>query len=557
MKLVECVPNFSEGRNMDVIHKITGAMDEVDSVTVLDVDPGADTNRTVVTLVGPPDAVIEAAFRGIRCASEVIDMRKHRGAHARMGACDVCPFVPVADVTMEECAEFARTLGKRVGQELGISVYLYENAASRPERRNLATVRAGEYEGMAEKLKDPKWAPDFGPTTLHEKAGVTAIGAREFLIAYNVNLNTQSKKIAHEIALDIREQGRRERDENGKVVRDEDGNIVMQAGRLKHCKAVGWYIDEYGLAQVSINLTNYHVTPPHLAFETVRELARNYGVRVTGSELVGLTPKEALLMAGRYYLAQQHRSPGIPEDDLLHIAIKSLGLDDLTPFDAKDKVIEYRIAEPFGPLASMTLTGFADETSRESPAPGGGSVSAYAGAMAASLAAMVANLTFGKPKYEKLFDTMCRVAQQGQELKDRLLRLIDEDTAAFNAVLEAMRLPKKSDEQKAQRAQAIEDANQHATEIPARVLAACVEVMPLAREMVRCGNPNSVSDAGVAAEMACAGAHGAAMNVLINLGGIQSEAFKTEKQNFAREKLEQADAALAEIRQQVMDKMSD
>lgn len=556
MKMIECVPNFSEGRNRQVIDKITQAIEAAGGVTVLDVDPGADTNRTVVTFVGEPECVIEAAFAGIKKASEVIDMRHHQGAHARMGATDVCPFVPVSDVTMKECVAYSRTLAKRVGLELGIPVFLYEFSAQEEKRRNLATVRAGEFEGMAEKLSKPEWKPDFGPSAPHETAGVTAIGARKFLIAYNVNLSTRSKQIAHEIALRIREQGRKKRDARGKFVRDDAGKIVLDPGKLKACKAVGWYIDEYQQAQVSINLTDFEETPPHVAFEQVREEARDLGVRVTGSELVGLIPKQALLMAGRHYLRAQDGSLGIPEKDVLDLAIKSLGLDDLTAFDAREKIIEFRVGEPFGPLANMKLHEFADETSTDSPAPGGGSVSAFAGALAASLASMVANLTLGKKKWADRADEMNAIGEACQKLKDRLLQLIDEDTDAFNQVMAAMRLPKKTESQKSQRESAIEAANQHATEIPLNVLRACAQIMPHALAVVRKGNPNSASDAGVAGEMAHAGARGAAMNVRINLLGIQDEAFGQRMRQEAHKLLSEVDATLTEIRAEMEQKLT-
>ncbi|PIE02618.1 MAG: glutamate formimidoyltransferase [Acidobacteria bacterium] len=544
MKIIECVPNFSEGQNLTVINQITDEIKKVEGVTLLDVDPGFDTNRTVVTLVGEPEPVLEAAFQAIKKASEVIDMRKHHGAHARMGATDVCPLVPVAGVTMEECIQHSHTLAKRVGEELGISVFLYEHSATKEERKNLATVRAGEYEGMAEKIQTPEWKPDYGPTKLNETAGVTAIGARDFLIAYNINLNSKDTAIAKDIALDIREQGRRARDENGKLIRDKNRKFVRQEGKLKCCKAVGWFIDEYNVAQVSMNLTNFNVTPVHRAFEEVREGARTRGARVTGSELVGLIPLKAILSAGEYYLAKQGRTAGIPEKEIIHIAVKSLGLDDLTPFDPKEKIIEYRIKELYGPLASMRLHEFADETSSDSPAPGGGSVSAYAGAMGAALASMVGNLTMGKKKWQPLFPTMDQIACEGQKIKDELLGLIDEDTEAFNKVIDAMRLPKKTEAEISARNTAIEQANKHATHIPMRVLKLCARVLPLAHEAVLKGNPNSVSDAGVAAEMAAAGANGAAMNVLINLKGIEDEAYCAEMN-------QQTDALLMEIENQL------
>jgi glutamate formiminotransferase/formiminotetrahydrofolate cyclodeaminase len=555
MRIIECVPNFSEGQDLAVIQQITDEIEKVEGVTLLDVDPGSDTNRTVVTMVGSPEPVIEAAFQAIKRAGEMIDMRKQHGAHARMGATDVCPLVPISGVTMEECVEYSKKLAQRVGTELGISVFLYEYSATKEDRKNLAVIRAGEYEGMAEKIQTPEWKPDFGPTVLNEQAGVTAIGAREFLIAYNVNLNSQATAIAKDIALDIREQGRRAKNEKGKLIRDAKGAFIMQEGKLKACKAVGWFIDEYNIAQVSMNLTNFDITPVHKAFETVREEARERGARVTGSELVGLIPLKAMLEAGRYYLAKQGRTAGIPEKEIIHIAIKSMGLDDLTPFDPAEKIIEYRIAERFGPLARMTLHGFADETSSDSPAPGGGSVSAYAGAMSSALTAMVANLTMGKRKWKSLYETMDMVACAGQEIKAKLLHLIDADTEAFNNVMAAMRLPKGTDAEKEARNQAIEEANMHATRIPFEVMELCAAMMPLAHEMVLKGNPNSVSDAGVAAEMASAGANGAAMNVIINLKGINDDEFCTEMRTDTQRILGEVKTNLDMIREATWEKL--
>ncbi len=557
MKIIECVPNFSEGKNLELIKQITDAIESVSGISMLDIDPGADTNRTVVTFVGEPNVVLDAAFAGIKKASELIDMRTHSGEHARMGATDVCPLVPVSDVTIEECVEYSKILAKRVGEELGISVFLYENSATNNDRINLATIRAGEYEGMAEKIKLPKWKPDYGPTKLNETAGVTAIGCRNFLIAYNFNLNSQSKKIATDIALDVREQGRNKRNEKGKFVRDENGVPIKVQGTLKGTKAVGWYIDEYKIAQISMNIVDYQKTAPHIAFEEIRQQARKRGVRVTGSELVGLIPLDAILQAGLYYLKKQHRSTGIPEEDIIHIAVKSLGLDELGPFNPKEKIIEYQIAEKFGPLANMTSVEFANETSTESPAPGGGSVSALAGSLGAALSAMVANLTFGKKKWDHLFDQMNEIANKGQELKDKLLKLIDEDTNSFNLVIEAMRLPKKTDEQIAERDKAIENANKHATNIPYTVMKSCREVMDIALQAAENGNENSVSDAGVAGEVASAGARGAALNVRINLGGITDKEFCKRMKIDTHATLREVDNILEEIRLTVDNKLSD
>jgi glutamate formiminotransferase/formiminotetrahydrofolate cyclodeaminase len=525
MKLVECVPNFSEGRDLEKIGEITRAIEAVPGVKLLDVDPGASTNRTVVTFIGPPEAVKEAAFRAIAKAAEVIDMQGHRGAHSRMGATDVCPFVPVTGVTMEDCARLAEELGRRVADELGIPVYLYEAAARRPERRNLATVRAGEYEGLPEKLKDPRWVPDFGAAAFNPKSGATIIGAREFLIAYNFNLNTRDRKLAHEIALSLRESGRAKRDKNGKVVKGARGNTVKVPGKFKEVKAVGWYVEDYGVAQISVNFTNYKVTPIHVVFDEAVRLAGKLGLRVTGSELVGLIPKEALLMAGRHYLEKQGKSPGVPEEELVGMAVRSLGLSDVAPFEPNKKIIENQVCGPGPALAVMTLRGFADELSMDSPAPGGGSVAALCGALAAALAAMVANLTVGKKGYEDVHGEMVETAVRAQRLKDDLLAAVDADTEAFNKVMEAFRLPKTTPEQAAEKDRAVEAANKEATLVPLRVLELAVEAVGLARIAAAKGNKNSVSDAGVAGLAGQAAGEGANYNVLINLAGIEDAAF--------------------------------
>jgi glutamate formiminotransferase / formiminotetrahydrofolate cyclodeaminase len=518
--LVECVPNFSEGRDRAVLDAIARVIEGVDGVRLLDVDPGADTNRTVVTFVGSPDAVAEAAFRAIRCASERIDMSKHKGAHPRMGATDVCPFVPVGGVSMEECAEIARRVGERVGREIGIPIYLYEHAASRPERQSLANIRVGEYEGLEAKLKDPAWKPDFGPATFNARAGATVIGAREFLIAYNVNLNTRDKKLANEIALNIRETGRLAKDPSGQQILDEAGNPLRKAGLLKAVRAVGWTIEEYGCAQVSINLLNYNVTPVHAAFEACVEEAAKLGLRVTGSELVGLIPLEAVLMAGRYYLARQGKSTGVPESELVHVAVQSLGLAAISPFDPAKKIIEYRVREGRSLLVDRTVRGFVDELSSDSPAPGGGSVAALCGALGAALGAMVANLTIGKKGFEAAHAEMVAIAEKGQTLKDAFLDDIDRDTDAFNAVLAARRLPKKTPEEIAARDAAIEAAQKHAVLVPFGVLERTGAVLDLAEAVAARGNPNSASDAAVAALAAGACAEGAYDNVVINLPGV-------------------------------------
>ncbi len=521
-KLVECVPNFSEGRDRATLDAITAAVGSVDGVRVLDLDPGAATHRTVFTIVGPLDRIGEAAFRAIRVATERIDMSRHLGAHPRMGATDVCPFVPIGDTTMEECVELARALGERVGRELDIPVYLYEAAAARPERRSLADIRTGEYEGLGAKLADPNWAPDFGPAEFRPKSGATVIGAREFLIAYNVNLNTRDRKLATQVALRIRENGRLKRDADGAVVVDAAGNKEREPGLLPAVRAVGWYIEEYGRAQVSINLLDYKRTPPHRAFDVCVEEAAKLGLRVTGSELVGLIPKEALLVAGRHYLARQGKSSGVPERELAHIAIRSLGLDELGPFDPQQKVIEYRVADRDRDrsLVERTVRDFVDEVSTESPAPGGGSVAALCGAMGAALAAMVANLTVGRRGSEAAWEAMRGTAARGQSLKDLLLAAVDEDTRAFDAVLVAGRLPKGSTQEQSARLAAVEAANQRATLVPLGVVERSLEVLELAAEAAAKGNPNSLSDAGVAALCARACAEGAWLNVGINLKSL-------------------------------------
>ena len=551
MKLIECVPNFSEGRDMILINKITDAIESVSSVTLLDVDPGADTNRTVVTIVGDPESVIEAAFSGIKIASELIDMRKHLGAHARMGATDVCPFVPISETTMDDCVKYSKILAEKVGKELKIPIFLYEYSAATSKRENLAYIRSGEFEGMADKMKFSGWKPDFGPAKPHNTAGVTAIGARNFLIAYNINLNTKDKKIATDIALDIREQGRNKRDSKGKFILDDKGVPIKVPGILKACKAVGWYIDEYGVAQVSINLTNFNETPPHAAFEETRNQARKRGVRVSGSELVGLIPLDAMISAGKYYLQKQNRSTGIPVKDIIHIAVKSMGLDDLSPFNPNEKIIEYRVSNQFGILSSMTLHGFSDELSSDSPAPGGGSVAALAGTLGASLSSMVANLTFGKKKWLPMFDQMCQIAQKSQLLKDELLQLIDADTESFKTVLEAYKMPKNSNSQIIKRNEAIDAAMKEATNIPFQTLKCCREIMDLALEATQYGNPNSVSDAGVAAEMANAGVHGAALNVFINLKDIKDKKFCSKIKTKTEDLVKDSDKLLMKTRRVV------
>ena len=522
MSIVECVPNFSEGRNTAAIDQITRAISGVDGVVLLDVDPGQATNRTVMTLVGEPDAVLEAAFRAIKTAGEVLDMRTHEGEHARMGATDVCPFVPVSGITMEECAELARELGERVGNELEIPVYLYEHAASRPERQNLADVRKGEYDGLAEKVKDPEWKPDFGPAKFNAKSGATVIGAREFLIAYNVNLNTRDRRLASDIALDIREAGRAKRDAKGVIMRQPDGTSIKVPGKLKAVKGVGWFIEEYDRAQVSMNLVDYNTTGVHEAFDAIDQEAQMRGLRATGSELVGLIPLKAVLDAGRHYLRKQGKSTGIPERQIVETAIQSLCLHEIIPFDPDEKIIEYRLARKHREklLVSRSVTGFVDELSSDSPAPGGGSVAALCGSLAAGLAGMVANLTVGRKGQEDVWEEMIHLAGEAQAQKDFYLRAVDEDTEAFNAVMSAIRMKAESDEEKKQKSDAMWDANRGATLVPLSVLERTLQTLSLARKVADKGNPNSLSDAGVAGLAALTAAEGAYYNVLINLGGM-------------------------------------
>jgi glutamate formiminotransferase/formiminotetrahydrofolate cyclodeaminase len=531
-KILECVPNFSEGRNPEVIRQITAAIEAVEGIKLLDVDPGKATNRTVVTFVGAPEAVIEAAFQGIRAASALIDMRAHSGAHPRMGATDVCPLVPISGVSMEDAVQYAIELARRVGDSLKIPVYLYEAAATRPDRRNLATIRAGEYEGLSERLADPAWVPDFGPTIFNPKTGATVIGARDFLIAYNVNLNTTSVRRANSIAFDVREQGRvlREGDPvSGPVLKDEHGEPLRLAGACKAVKAIGWYIEEYGIAQVSMNLTDISVTPLHVAFDEACKSAAARGMRVTGSELVGMTPLRVLLDAGRYFLHKQQRSSGISEEELLRIAIKSLGLDDLTPFDPMQKVIEFKLRKSnSNPLIDMNLERFAAETASESPAPGGGSISAYVGALGAALAAMVANLSSHKRGWDENWKVFSDWAEKAQYLKKELLQLVDEDTRAFNAIMEAMQLPKETDEERQRRNAALEAATLHAINVPLRTMELAMEAFEPIRAMIESGNPNSISDAGVGALCARAAVHGAGLNVHINASGLRDKAFAAQ-----------------------------
>jgi glutamate formiminotransferase/formiminotetrahydrofolate cyclodeaminase len=523
MRVVECVPNISDGRRPEVYRAAAQAAGGVPGVTLLNVDAGSETNRAVITFVGEPEAVLEGAWRLVVSALGSIDMAGHHGAHPRIGAVDVVPFVPVAGVTMADCVELARRLGERVGRELRVPVFLYEAAASSPQRSNLADIRAGEYEGLVDKLADPAWRPDFGPATFVPRSGATVIGARSFLIAYNVNLNTTDKRLATRVALDVRERGRMRRDEHGEVVRDAAGEPVWDPGLLKSVKAVGWTIPEFGCAQISMNLTDLSVTPLHLAFDTCDERARDRGLRVTGSELVGLVPKAALLDGGRHYLLRMGRSTGVPESVLIHTAVRTLGLSEVKPFDAAERVIEYRLAAAT-PLAAMTLRGFVDELSTDSPAPGGGSVAALAGALAAGLATMVANLSHARKGFEAKQGRLEEIAVRGQQLKDRLLAAVDDDTRAFDALLAAMRLPKATPEEQAARDRAIASATVAAIEVPLGVLEACPQIVELCLEVGEIGLQASRSDAGTGAQMARAAAAGAYMNVCTNMPGLTDRA---------------------------------
>ena len=530
-KLIECVPNFSEGRDQNVIRQITDAIESVDGVSLLDVDPGASTNRTVVTFVGSPDAAVEAAFRAIKKAAELIDMRKQKGAHPRMGATDVCPFIPVSNVSWEEAIACANRLAKRVGDELKIPVYLYEKAAKNESRSNLSVIRAGEYEGFFEKIRQPEWKPDFGPDIFNEKSGATVIGVRDFLVAYNVNLNTRSVRRATSVAFDVRDQGRVKTEDgtpSGKPVLDGNGEPVRIPGMLKHVKAIGWFVKEYGIAQVSMNLTNIEETPLHAAFDACCESAAKRGLRVTGSEIVGMVPKKCLVDAGRYFLRKQKWSEGVSDEELIDIAIRSMGLSELKPFDPKEKVIEFKIesAEPKNSLAKMNLREFCNETLSDSPAPGGGSVAALMGALGASLGGMVANLSAGKRRWDDKLEYFSDWAVKAQQLKDELLSLVDEDTAAFNKVMDAFALPKDAAEEKAARAAAIEQATKYAAEVPLKVMETASKSYELLTEMAERGNPASVSDVGVGALATRACIEGAALNVRINLAQLKDEKFK-------------------------------
>jgi len=558
-KLIECVPNFSEGRDLDVIRQITGTIESVDGVSLLDVDPGASTNRTVVTFVGGPEATVQAAFRAIQKAAELIDMRKHKGAHPRMGATDVCPFIPVSNVSWEEAIACAKQLGRRVGEELNIPVYLYEKAAKDKSRANLSVIRAGEYEGFFEKIRQREWKPDFGPAVFNEESGATVIGARDFLVAYNVNLNTKAVRRANSVAFDVREQGRVKTEDgtpSGKPVLDANGEAVRIPGMLKHVKAIGWFVKEYGIAQVSMNLTNIEETPLHVAFDACVEAASKRGLRVTGSEIVGMVPKKCLVDAGRYFLRTQKWSAGASEEELIDMAVRSMGLSELKPFDPKEKVIEFKIeSDSRKSLLKMNLREFCNETLSDSPAPGGGSVAALMGALGVSLGGMVANLSAGKRGWDDKIEYFSDWAVKAQQLKDELLALVDEDTAAFNKVMDAFGLPKESAEEKSARSVAVEQATKYAAEIPLKVMEMASRSYELLSEMAEKGNPTSISDVGVGAlaTRACIG--GAALNVRINLAGLKDEKFKSSLLKKIQQFSADSDARFKEIDQIVEAKL--
>ena len=551
-QLIECVPNFSEGRDEKIVQQIADAIRSVDRVKLLNVDPGKATNRTVMTLVGEPDAVVEAAFRGIEMAAQLIDMSKHKGEHPRMGATDVCPFIPIANISMEETAAWSKKLAERVGTELKIPVYLYEEAQTNKERSNLSIIRAGEYEGFFKKINEPQWKPDMGPAVFSAKTGATVIGAREFLIAYNVNLNTKSVKRANSVAFDIREAGRVKVDANGKKVLDAAGNEVRIPGTLKGVKAIGWYIDEYGIAQVSINITQFRETPLHLVFEECSESAYRRGQRVTGSELVGLVPLSSMLEAGRYFLKKQKLSAGVSDDELIHIAVKSMGLDELGPFNPQERIIEYQLEATQKRLVDMNLFAFAKETASESPAPGGGSISAYVATLGVSLGTMVANLSASKKGWEATWEEFSDWAEKGQQYKKQLMHLVDEDTRAFNMILEAFKLPKSTDEEKAIRKEAVQAATKFAIEIPFQVMEVTLQSMQVMKAMVEKGNPNSITDAGVGALCARSAVLGAHMNVRINASGFSDKGYL--EKILARAKKIESDAI--QIEKEIIEKIN-
>src|SRR5678815_4928157 len=548
MQIIECVPNFSEGNDLNIIRQITEQIETVEGVRLLNVDPGKATNRTVVTFVGTPQAVIEAAFRAIKKAGELIDMSNHKGEHHRMGATDVCPLIPVSNISMEETAIWAQKLAKRVGEELLLPVYLYESAQPNKDRSNLSVIRAGEYEGFFKKIKLPEWKPDFGPAEFHAKRGATVIGARDFLVAYNVNLNTTSVRRANAIAFDIREAGRK--------INNDKGEEIVKPGSLKSVKAIGWFIEEYGIAQISINLTNINITPVHIAFDEVCKRADARGIRVTGSELVGLIPLQAMLDAGKYFLKKQKRSVGISEKELIRIAVISMGLDELAPFKHEEKIIEYMLQDKNDSrLVSMPLNDFADETASESPAPGGGSIAAYIGSLGVSLATMVANLSSHKKGWDERWEEFSNWAEKGQQFKDQLLRLVDADTKAFNGIMHAMSLPKGTDEEKAARKQAMNEATKVAIEVPFQVMKLSYDSMEVIKAMAEVGNPNSVSDAGVGALCARSAVMGAFMNVRINASGYNDASFVADVLAQGKEIEDKAKAKEEEILKIVNEKI--
>ncbi len=564
-KLVECVPNFSEGRDQNKIGEIVKQMSDVTGITVLDVDSGPDTNRTVVTIVGSPEAVGEAAFQGIKRASEVLDMSQHSGTHPRMGATDVCPFIPVSDVSIEECVKLSKLVGKRVGDDLGIPVFLYDKSAQKPDRVKLPTIRKGEYEGLGEKLKDDNWKPDYGPSKRHVKGGATVMGCRGFLIAYNINLNTKDHRLATDIAFELREAGRSKRTPNpnsknlldGEIVRNDDGSPVKVPGMFKDVKGIGWYVDIYNRAQISINFNNFKVSTIHDVFDAACILANERGIRVTGSELVGLIPLEAMLMAGRHYLNKQNRSLGIPTADIVECAVQSLGLNDVTEFDPNVKIIDYAVQSEDRPLMNLVGKEFIEELSTNSPAPGGGSVSALAGALGAALSSMVAALSHEKKELLDLKPEMDEIGIEAQNLKDRLSFLVDEDTNAFNKVMDANRLSATNDKEQSAKNQAIEIANKYAIEIPLETAKKCLRVIELADTLVKKGNPNSVSDAGVAAEVALAGVSGACMNVLINLTSVEDETYCDDMRNKVEDIMEKAESMQKFVFEKTMNIIND
>ena len=562
---MECVPNFSEGKNAAKIDDIVSQMASVSGVTVLDVDPGADTNRTVVTMVGTPEAIGKGAFRGIKRASEIIDMSHHDGTHPRMGATDVCPFIPVSGVSDEECIELSKQVGKRIGDELGIPVYLYEKSARKPDRVKLPNIRIGEYEGLAKKLKDDNWKPDFGPAKFHVKAGATVMGCREFLIAYNINLNTKDHRLATDIAFELREAGRSKRISNpksknlldGEIVRHDDGKPVKVPGMFKDVKAIGWYVDIFNRAQISINFNNYKVSTIHDVFDEAFRLADDRGVRVTGSELVGLIPLEAMLMAGKHYLKKQNRSLGVPVKDIVECAVQSLGLNDVTKFDPSEKIIDYAVKKEDRPLKSLVENEFVEELSTNSPAPGGGSVSALAGSFGAALSSMVAALTHEKKGMLDIKPEMDEIGVEAQELKDRLAFLVDEDTEAFNQVMEANRFPANDEKEKKVKEKAVDTANKYAIDIPMETAEKCFRVIELTNTLVEKGNPNSVSDAGVSAEIALAGVRGGGMNVLINLNGIDDQEYCSKKRTAVKTLIKKAESLHQTVFNKTMKRIDD